>query len=132
MNGYFIGQLQGFMEPVSCACNSERRTRMTDLTPEQIDQYADDRIAERHWQSRLDYALRTAADYRCKVPGILHAHAKMLRMEAENARLTALIEEHNKKCSRIFCAYPRCSEREFQRCEKCPLDMMIDTERKES
>lgn len=50
----------------------------------------------------------------------------------EIARLTALIEEHNKKCSRIFCAYPRCSEREFQRCEKCPLDMMIDTDRKES
>jgi hypothetical protein len=67
---------------------------MTDLTPEQVEQWADNKEMAWHYKNRVETALHAASRgaattvARC----FLHAHAKMLQQQAENAEKQATIE----------------------------------------
>lgn len=64
---------------------------MTDLTPEQIDQWANDGEAKKNFEFSLSLGFHRLK--KGEVPtssealGALHAHARILQLEAENARL---------------------------------------------
>jgi hypothetical protein len=75
---------------------------MTDLTPEQIEQWAGDATAKRHYARQLKATLeRVNLDTLLDDTDLarLHAHALHLQQQATIERLTALIDEHNRRCS---------------------------------